>query len=121
MTASTITLLICAVAATLAFILLAAYLLPVFLKLRDLMVELQSTATEVRHLAISLQKTSERVNDDLERVDELLNTSRDAVVTVSNTVKKVNGLFVAQSAGLFALLPAIRLGWKLIKKLKGGR
>ncbi len=85
------------------------------------MAELQSTSSEVRHLALSLQKTNERINDDLERVGQLLDSSLDTVATVSAAVQKVNGVFMTHSAGLFALLPAIRLGWRLVKKLKGGR
>ena len=46
MTATTIILLVCAVVITVAFILLAAYLLPVLLRLRDMMGEIQSTAAE---------------------------------------------------------------------------
>ncbi len=121
MTVSTITLVICAVAITLAFVLLVAYLLPVLLKMRDLMAEVQFAAAEVRHLAISLQKTNERVNVDLERVDELLDSSRQTVATVSQVARQVNGVLMNHSAGFLALLPAIRLGWKLVKKIKGGR
>jgi predicted PurR-regulated permease PerM len=121
MTVTTILLLICAVAVTLAFILLVAYLLPVLLKFRDLMVEIQSTASEVRHLAISLQKTNERVHDDLERVDSLLATSRETLATVSTVVQTFSGALMKHSVGFFALLPAIRLGWSLVKRIKGGR
>lgn len=121
MTATTIILLICAVLVTFGFILLVAFLLPVLLKFRDLLVEVQSTTHEIRHLAVSLQNTNERVSEDLERVDELLAASRHTVATVNSVVQTVSRALTRHSAGLFALLPAIKIGWSLVKRIKGGR
>lgn len=121
MTGTTIILIICATVITLGFILLVAYLLPVLLKLRDLMAEAQSTAAEIRHLAVSLQATSAHVNEDLERVDALLDRSQETMAVVSKAARQVKGIMNKNTYGLLALLPAIRLGWKLVKKIKGGR
>jgi hypothetical protein len=51
-------------------------------------------------------------------VDAVLDSTKETVDVVKNSLKFVNTKVLKQSAGLLALVPAIKFGWDFIKKFK---
>lgn len=119
-TAIVVILFICIVIFVSGFLMLVVTLIPAIQQFKALMVDLEKTSTEVRHMAISMRSVSGKVDQDLERLDILLESTTDTVDTVRDSLKFVNMRILKQSAGFLAIIPAIKFGWKLIKKFKGG-
>jgi len=103
------------------FLMLVLHLVPAINQLKLLVMDLRRTSEEVRDLSRELKETNRRVNNDLEKVDRFLDSSRETVDTVKHSLKKVNKIFFKNYAGILALLPAVKLGWSMIKKHKGGK
>ncbi len=105
----------------LGILILMIFSIPVIMRLRSLLADLEKTSTEARELVSRLKSLSEKVEKDVERVDAVLDASKDTIQAVSGAVKKIDKSVFAKSAGFFALIPAIKLGWDLVKKIKGGK
>ncbi len=105
------------------FLLLVISLVPTINQLKSLLSDLEKTSYEARDLVKKLQDVSEKVDQDVAKFDNILDSSKEAVENVSKSLKFVNKKILTQSAGLLALVPAIKLGWDLIKKIKakGGK
>lgn len=111
---------ICAVILVSGFLLLVLTLVPAINQFKSLMVDLEKTSTEARYVAINLRSVSGKIDTDLDKLDILLNTTTETVETVKESLQFVNMRILKKSAGLLALIPAFKFGWKLIKKYKGG-
>jgi hypothetical protein len=59
-----------------------------------------------------------KVNRDIDKVDKILDSTNETVEVVKQSLKFVNKNVLKQSAGLLALIPAIKFGWNLVKKFK---
>ena len=105
----------------LGFLLLIITLIPAINQMKVLMEDLRKTSVETRDLALKLKVVTEKVDKDVDKVNDLLDASKETVTVVSNSVKLINKSFIAKSAGFLAFLPAIRFGWNLVKKFKGGK
>jgi hypothetical protein len=68
-----------------------------------------------------LKILSEKVDQDLEKVDAVLDSSKETVEVVADSLKYININILKRSAGLLAFIPAIKFGWNLVKKIKGGK
>ncbi|MCP4154947.1 MAG: hypothetical protein GY757_44905 [bacterium] len=95
--------------------------LGVLSNLKSLIVDLEKTSTEARELSNNLRKITEKVDNDLNKVDDILDASKETVTIVSSSLKAINMNIVTKSAGILAFIPAIKLGWNLVRKLKGGK
>lgn len=82
------------------------------------MSELERTSTEVRQAAINLKTITGKIDRDLDKVDILLDSTTETVETVKESLQFVNMKILKQSAGLLAMIPAFKFGWKLIKKIR---
>ena len=102
------------------FLLVALNLSTTLTQLKSLMVDVEKTSTEARGLVRNLNSVSLKVDNDLEKVDAMIEASKEAVEVVKNSVKFINKNLIKNSAGLLALIPAIKFGWNLVKKFKGG-
>jgi len=111
-----IALLIC-----LATFLLVLNILPVLQQMRLLMRDLEETSREVRKLAIRVDLLSEKLERDLDQASEILSDAGAGVRNLSQGIQRVGGLFKNPSTGWLAFLPAIRLGWTMMKHFRGGR
>ncbi len=118
---TTIILFIVALVFSLGFLLLVLTLIPAINQLRLLLADMERTSGEIRDLARQLNKVGTLAEERLEHLDGVLASSKRTVDHVGDTLKFVNQNILKRSAGFFALLPAIRLGWKLVKKIKGGK
>ena len=105
------------------FLLLVISLVPTINQLKSLLTDLEKTSSEGRDLVVKLQDVSAKVDQDVAKFDTILDTSKEVVENVSKSLKFFNKKFLKQSAGFFALIPAVKMGWDLVKKIKskGGK
>jgi predicted PurR-regulated permease PerM len=116
----TVTILIFFVALILSvgFVLLVVTLVPTINQLKSLLKDLEKTSSEARELAANLKSISDKVDEDIGKVDHILDSTKESVDVVKNALKLADKSFIKKSAGLLALIPAIRFGWNLVKKHK---
>ncbi|MEN8154811.1 MAG: DUF948 domain-containing protein [Acidobacteriota bacterium] len=103
------------------FLLIVLSLVPTLNQLRSLLKDLEKTSVEARELTKKLYDVSDKVDNDLEKVNSIIDSTKESVGTVSESLKLINKSFLKQSAGLLAFFPALRYGWKFVKKMKGGK
>ena len=103
------------------FLLIVISLVPTLNQLRSLLADLEKTSCEARALTKKLQDVSEKVDDDLSKINSIIDTARESVGSVSDSFKFLNKNLIKQSAGILAFFPALRMGWKFMKKRKGGK
>lgn len=106
---------------SLGFLLLVITLVPAIQQLKSLLLDLEKTSIEVRDLAREAKRLGAMAEDRLEKVDMVLSQSQRMVNNAGNALHFINRSVLRRSAGLLAFLPAVRLGWNLVKKIKGGR
>lgn len=106
---------------SIAFLILVFTLVPAINQLKSVLTDLGKTSNEFRDLTIRLKALSEKVDRDVDKFDAVLDASKETVETVSSTVKFIDKNVLKKSAGLLAFLPAIKFGWDLVKKYKGGK
>lgn len=100
------------------FLVLVTSLIPTIVQLRLLLKDLMLTSSKLRDLTIQLKSLSAKVDNDVEKFDQVLDTTKETMGTVKESFKFINKNILKQSAGFLALIPAIKFGWNLIKKLK---
>jgi hypothetical protein len=105
---------------SLGFLLLVLTLLPAIQQLKSTLLDLEKTSCEVRDLARELKRVSVMAEDRLEKVDVVLAQSSRTVESAGAALQFISQNVLRRSAGLLAFLPAVRMGWNLIKKMKGG-
>jgi len=105
---------------SLGFLLVVITLIPAIQQFKALMLDMEKTSLEVRDLARELQKVSAMAEDRLEKVDMVLAESRRTVENAGDALHFLSQNVLKRSAGLLAFLPAIKIGWNLIRKIKGG-
>jgi len=103
------------------FLLVVISLVPTLNQLKSLLADLEKTSYEARELTKRLQGVSEKVDDDLEKINSIVDTAKESVGTVSNSIKYLNKNLIKQGAGVLAFIPAVKLGWRFMKKRKGGK
>ncbi len=103
------------------FLLVVISLVPALNQLKSLLSDLEKTSYEARKLTIKLHDVSEKVDEDLTKINSIIDTTRESVGSVSNSLKFLNKNLLKQSAGVLAFFPALKLGWKFMKKRKGGK
>jgi predicted PurR-regulated permease PerM len=106
---------------SLGFLLLVITLVPAIQQFKALMADLEKTSLEVRDLAREAKRLSGMAEERLEKIDVVLSQSKRAVENAGDTLHFINHNLLRRSAGLLAFLPAVKMGWSLVKKIKGGR
>jgi predicted PurR-regulated permease PerM len=112
---------IVAIVLSVGFLLFIFSIVPALTQLRLLLSDLQRTSTEARILMSKLNEIGEKVNQDIDKVDSILDASKETVETASKSLRYINKNILKNSAGFLAFLPAIKLGWTMVKKFKGGK
>ncbi|HDP94413.1 MAG TPA: hypothetical protein ENN40_03525 [Candidatus Aminicenantes bacterium] len=120
-TATTIVVFIVALLVSVGFLLLVLTLVPAINQLRLLMADLAKTSEEARDLTIKLQGVVERVDGEAEKVGEIIESSKKSLHVITRALNLVNRNVLRKSAGVMAFIPAIRFGWNMVRKTKGGR
>jgi predicted PurR-regulated permease PerM len=106
---------------SLGFLLLVITLIPAIQQFRSLLLDLEKTSLEFRDLARELKRVSAMAEDRLEKVDMVLSQSKRTVEHAGDALQFISQNVLKRSMGLLAFLPAIKLGWNLVKKIKGGK
>jgi predicted PurR-regulated permease PerM len=106
---------------SLGFLLLVITLVPAIQQFKSLLVDLEKTSLEVRDLAREAKRLGGIAEERLEKVDMVLAQSKRAVESAGDTLHFLNHNLLRRSAGLLAFVPAVRMGWNLVKKIKGGK
>ncbi|MCX6554467.1 MAG: DUF948 domain-containing protein [Candidatus Aminicenantes bacterium] len=106
---------------SLGFLLLVITLIPAIQQFKSMMLDLEKTSFEVRDLARELKQVSVMAQERLEKVDQVLAQSKRTVENAGEALHFINQNVLRRSAGLLAFLPAVKMGWNLIKKIKGGK
>jgi len=116
----TVTIIIFIVALLLAvgFLMLVLTLVPAINQLKSLLKDLEKTSVETRDLMSEIKNVTVKVDRDIDKVDALLDSSKETVDTVRHTLKYIDKNVLKKSAGLIAMIPAIKFGWNVIKKFK---
>ncbi len=120
-TAVVIVVFVVALVVSLGFLVLVVSLVPAIQQLRITLLDLERTSGEVRDLSRELKRLSAMAAARMEQADGVLASSKRTVETVGESLHFINQNLLRRSAGLLAFLPAIRLGWNLVKRLKGGK
>jgi uncharacterized protein YoxC len=110
-----------ALVVSLGFLLLVFTLIPAIQQFRSTLLDLEKTSIEVRDLARELKRVSVMAEERLEKVDLVLTQSRRTVENAADAMHFISQNVLRRSAGLLAFLPAIKIGWNLVKKIKGGK
>jgi predicted PurR-regulated permease PerM len=106
---------------SLGFLLLVITLIPAIQQFKSLLLDLEKTSMEVRDLAREAKRLSGIAEDRLEKVDMVLSQSRRTVENAGDVLQFIGQNVLRRSVGLLAFLPAIKMGWNLVKKIKGGK
>jgi predicted PurR-regulated permease PerM len=110
-----------ALVVSLGFLLLVVTLVPAIQQFKSLMIDLERTSSEARDLARETKRLIAVAEDRLDKVDSVLAQSKRTVEHVGDTLSFINHNVLRRSAGLLAFLPAVKMGWNLVKKFKGGK
>lgn len=105
---------------SLGFLLLVLMLIPTIQQLKSTLLDLEKTSFEVRDLARELKRVSAMAEERLEKVDMVLAQSSRTVENVGDALQFISQNVLQRSAGLLAFLPAVKIGWNLIRRIKGG-
>ena len=106
---------------SLGFLLVVITLVPAIQQFKSLLVDMEKTSLEVRDLAREWKRVSAMAEDRLEKVDMVLAQSKRTVENAGDALQFISQNVLKRSVGLLAFLPAIKIGWNLIKKIKGGK
>lgn len=106
---------------SLGFLLLVITLVPAIQQFKSLMADMEKTSLEVRDLAREAKRLSAIAEARLDKVDMVLSQSKRTVEHAGDALQFISQNVLRRSVGLLAFLPAIRMGWNLVKKIKGGR
>jgi hypothetical protein len=109
-----------ALVVSLGFLLLVFTLIPAIQQFKSLLLDLEKTSIEVRDLAREMKRVSLMAEERLEKVDLVLAQSKRTVETAGDALQFISQNVLRRSAGLLAFLPAVKMGWNLVKKIKGG-
>jgi len=106
---------------SLGFLLLVITLVPAIQQFRSLLLDLEKTSLEVRDLAREAKRLSVMAEDRLEKVDMVLSQSKRTVESAGAALHFINHKVLRRSAGWLAFLPAVKIGWNLVKRIRGGK
>jgi len=120
-TTMTVILFIVALIFSVGFLLLVISLIPAINQLRFLLVDMEKTSVHIRELSIKLQELTVKIDRDVDKVDSILDSSTETMQAVSNTLRYVHHNILGQTARFLTFIPAIKMGWNFIKKIKGGK
>jgi predicted PurR-regulated permease PerM len=102
------------------FIVLVISIVSSLSRLKLLFVHVEKMSVEITNLAREIKNISARVEDKLDKVDSVIESSKKAVKIAGDIASFISTNVFTKAAGIMGLLPAIKLGWQLIKDMKGG-
>jgi len=101
------------------FIVLAISIVSTLNRLKVLFVKVEKMSSEITGLTEEIKKISMNVEDKLNRIDAVMESSKKAVKVVREIAAFASNSVLSKATGILALLPAIKFGWKLVNDIKG--
>ncbi len=89
-------------------------------RMKALLVQAEKMSVEITDLAKEIKNISMRVEDKLDTIDKVIESSKNAIKVAENVAAFISTSVFTKAAGIMGLLPAIKLGWQMIKNRKGG-
>ncbi|MFQ6082466.1 MAG: DUF948 domain-containing protein [Candidatus Aminicenantia bacterium] len=106
---------------TLAIVGFIAYLIPAIRQIKDTAKRGEETLIELRELISNLRDTERLVKAQIEGVEELITSSKEALSNISETAWFISKKMLKPSTRYIAFLfPLLKAGWQLYKKRKKG-
>ncbi|MFH0976842.1 MAG: hypothetical protein V1874_13745 [Spirochaetota bacterium] len=102
------------------FIVLVIAVVSALSRMKVLCVQAEKMSVEITDLAKEIKNISVRVEDKLDQVDNVIESSKKAVKIAGDIASFVSTNVFTKVAGIISLLPAIKQGWQQIKDMKGG-
>lgn len=121
MTTMTVIAFIVALIFSVGFLVLVLALVPMINQLKSLLKDFEKTSEEIRGLTKDFQTTTNKINNEIDKADAMMESSKRVVDTIARSVESVNKNVMAKSAGFMSLIPIIKLGFNYFKKNKGGK
>jgi len=103
------------------FLMLVFNLIPAIQQLRIFLADAEKTSVQIRRVSEDIELMSRDVRHKLDKADEVLENSKAITGQTVTTLKFLNKNLFGRYTGLLAMVPAIKFGWKLIKKFKGDK
>ncbi|MCU0287898.1 MAG: hypothetical protein MUF15_16095 [Acidobacteria bacterium] len=106
---------------TVGFLMIVLSVVPAINQLRVIMRDLEKSIGQINALTARLNNISAKVEVELDKIDLIIDSSKATVETISDSLRYVNINILKRTSGILAFIPAVKFGWKLVKKLKGGK
>ncbi|MGE5341667.1 MAG: hypothetical protein ACM3SY_09320 [Candidatus Omnitrophota bacterium] len=116
--AMTIILFIAIVIVVVSILMVAIALVPAINQLRFLFKDLEKTSGEIRELVGSLKTLSDKIDQDIDKVEVVLDHTMETVEMAKHSLTFINENVLNRSAKLIAIIPAAKFAWNIISKLK---
>jgi len=121
MSTTTVIVFIVSMIFSVGFLVLIIFLVPMINQLKALLGDFEKTSAEIRELTKNFQTTTDKINNEIDKADAMMNSSKRIVDTVAYSVESINRSVMAKSAGLMSIIPLVKFGFKYLKKNKGGK
>jgi hypothetical protein len=92
-----------------------------FSKIKNLLDQAEKMSVEITGLIIEIRKITENIEEKFSKISGVFNTSRSVIRLISTAARFGGRATMTKTAGILALVPAFKFGWKQIKKLIGGK
>jgi hypothetical protein len=88
-------------------------------RLKKFLIQVEKISAEVTDLVKEMKNLSLRVDTKLDHVDSVIDSTKTTVKMIGDVAAFVSKNILTNAAGIMTVLPAVKLGWKLIKNMKG--
>ncbi len=104
---------------TFVLVIAVTFFISLFLQLKKTAKEGEKTLVEIRTLVQMLKQTDYKVNTKIDDIGELVGTTKKTLVRIADLSWFLSAKIFKPSSKYWPFIyPAIRLGWRLIKKRK---
>jgi len=106
---------------TVAAVVAVTFLVNLFIQLKKTAKEGKETLVEIRTLVINLNESTHKIRTKIDDLDEVLEATKKTAVNVSEITWFLTTKIIRPSSKYWPFLfPLVRLGWRHLKKKKGG-
>jgi len=107
---------------TIAVVAAVFFLIPVFIQIKKTMKEGEKSLEQIKELAQELKDTSSKIHPAVENASEMVESAKKTAVNLSEITWLIATRIVRPSSRYWPFIfPFLRLGWRQIKKKKGGK
>jgi len=107
---------------TIAVVVGVAFLIPVFIQIKRTMKEGEESLVHIKGLAQELKETSSKITPAVENAGEIVESAKKTAFNLTEITWLIATRIVRPSSRYWPFIfPFLRLGWRQIKKKKGGK